>query len=1330
MPLSIDLFIRQHLARHAPAEPLRYDLPFWLTATLVLMLSAAGLLYPHWQASWVLLPVWVGALGLSMLGALSWRALAASIALSLSAALLSGQLKGQVPAPLPLLLASAALCLLAGYLHGCLRRDRQALRRETGRAQRLYQLCASLAQAPGTCLQELDPSGRLLTSCESVAVPLGMRSDGGSAESNWLAWWQNGTQSRASRALRQAQAGIPAGFTGCRLDREGRQSWQEVLLMPVSAAQGHVQSLLVLCTDISDLRQSHVDLHNSRRQLSSLLDNLNDGFCQLDANGRFLQANARAKVLLNQGGELVGECLWELHPMLLKGELSEVFMEVLHAGIPRRIELHLPGLGAWYRLHAYPGTDGIAVLFSNIDAEVTARQHHQTTEARLRLTQEIGRFADWQLELSDQVLTLSSQALQLLGLPMDIIGNHQDALLELLHPEDRLTFVSALLDLTEDKTALSLLVRLRDTQHSGHWRDFQFAGLLLQGQARQVGLLIGCMQDVTDQQQRERRLIEAESFTRGMIDSLPQLIGVLDDQGRIVTTNQAWNAFLEDYPQTPLWAEIGTDYLALSRAAVLEHNAPELLLHGLEALLDGTGSPFELDYRITLADGEVRSFHLSVLLMEQEHQRLLVVFEDVSDKAQLNAALDAQAQRLRLVHEGTNDGLWEWMPGSGELYLSARFVELIGRDLADCRDFPHWLLDHAHPDDGPALRDALQSHFQQSAPFDIELRLAHPEGWRWFRARGKAQWENGTLVRFAGSLMDIGLQRELCAQIQASEARLREMVEVLPHVFWVYDVGRARIDYVSPALEKIWGLPAEQLYQDERLWLQLVHPDDLQQAERFHRRALQEHRPAEAEYRSLNACGDLLWIRNRAFPTRGEDGRVVRVVGIAENITEARSYRDKLRAVANVDSPSGLPNQAIFRKRLQLQCSLAQRNQQCFTVLFVSLDRLKWVQQCLGQQARDEIIRQVGQRLRLTLDGRGYLACLGDGEFGLSLLANERGREDQAIIQALLRSLSAPFQLEGESLTLRASIGAARFPEHGSQAEQLIRNTNAAVYATQRSGIYGCQFFHEGLLQQNQDTLQLEADLQRALEQQEFELYYQPKLCLRDQRLCGAEALVRWNHASHGLVAPLRFVHLLEDTGLIVPLGLWCIESALAQLAAWREQGLEGFVIAVNLSLKQLQPELPGQVRRLLRRYAVAPGCLELELTESTMHDEPAGAIVVNQLKSLGVRIAVDDFGTGYSNLGNLKSFVPDIIKIDKGFLRDMVTDAADQAIVRGVIDMAHALHMTVVAEGVECIEQKRLLERLHCDQIQGYLLSPPVDATTFEREFIAHCAMPALASR
>jgi diguanylate cyclase (GGDEF)-like protein/PAS domain S-box-containing protein len=413
------------------------------------------------------------------------------------------------------------------------------------------------------------------------------------------------------------------------------------------------------------------------------------------------------------------------------------------------------------------------------------------------------------------------------------------------------------------------------------------------------------------------------------------------------------------------------------------------------------------------------------------------------------------------------------------------------------------------------------------------------------------------------------------------------------------------------------------------------------------------------------------------------------------------------------DPLTGLPNRALLSDRFSQMILQAGRRGAALGVLFVDLDDFKLVNDTLGHAAGDELLREAARRLQSAVRPGDTLARISGDEFALVLADLARLEDAAPVAQKLLERLAEPFMPSGHETFVTASVGIAAFPADGRDAETLLGAAEAAMVRAKQSGRNSYQFFTAEITQRTRVRAQLALELRRAMERNEFGLVYQPKIDLASGKVCGAEALLRWHHPERGVIAPAEFVPVLEETGLIVPVGEWVVRRACEDLKGWQASGLKVLPVAVNLSARQFrQQQLDARIRSLVRNAGVAPHLIELEITESQLMQDPDHAIrVMNALRDAGIRIAIDDFGTGYSSLAYLTRFPVAALKIDRSFVADALSDAADAAIVRTIIDMAHTLNFTVVAEGVETDGQMDFLRQFGCEQGQGYLFARPMPA-------------------
>ncbi|HWA37834.1 MAG TPA: EAL domain-containing protein [Burkholderiales bacterium] len=477
--------------------------------------------------------------------------------------------------------------------------------------------------------------------------------------------------------------------------------------------------------------------------------------------------------------------------------------------------------------------------------------------------------------------------------------------------------------------------------------------------------------------------------------------------------------------------------------------------------------------------------------------------------------------------------------------------------------------------------------------------------------------------------------------------------------------------------------------------------------------ALIAGRPEAARFESTNRRSDgttfPVEVLRCAIPTAS--GHTI--VATIRDITERNRTQERLAFLSQFDAVTGLPNRSLFRDRLAQSLMQAERNGWNAAVLLIDLDRFRDVNDTCGVAAGDALLSAVGRRLSGCVRSGDTVARLGSDEFAVVL--SKLGKADDASLVArkVIAAFEQPFELGGREAFISASFGIALYPSDGAEADVLLKQADTAMCRAKEEGGNSYRFFLPGMHQRSVERIELEHQLRGALERKEFVLQYQPKADLLSGALCGFEALLRWQHPQRGLVPPGEFIPLLEDTGLIVPVGEWVLRSACEQLALWRAQGLEPGPIAVNLSARQFEQEaLDAVVGEILRDTNVEPALLELELTESMlMKNAERAAQTLGNLRRYGVRLSVDDFGTGYSSLAYLRRFPLDALKIDRTFIRDCVGNPEDATIALAIINLAHSLKLKVVAEGVETEAQLSFLRAHGCDQVQGFHFARPMDA-------------------
>jgi diguanylate cyclase (GGDEF)-like protein len=440
------------------------------------------------------------------------------------------------------------------------------------------------------------------------------------------------------------------------------------------------------------------------------------------------------------------------------------------------------------------------------------------------------------------------------------------------------------------------------------------------------------------------------------------------------------------------------------------------------------------------------------------------------------------------------------------------------------------------------------------------------------------------------------------------------------------------------------------------------------------------------------------------------------VVIVVRDVTERTYAEEQIKHLAYHDALTGLPNRLLFKDRLTVALSHAQREHTRLAVLFLDLDRFKVINDSLGHNIGDQLLQAVAARVQSCVRESDTVARLGGDEFTIMIPSLVRSEDAAPVAQKILEAVRYPFHLDGREFYITTSIGISLYPEDGMDAETLIKNADTAMYQAKEQGRDNYQLFNAYINAKALQRIALEHGLRRALLNDEMKVHYQPIFDFRAGKIVGMEALLRWTHPDMGPIPPSVFIPLAESTGLMSPIGQWVLRTACRQAKEWHDQGFRNLSLAVNLSVTQLQqPDLVARVKEVLEETGLPPRLLELEITESSAMQSPEASVrTLYDLKKLGIRISLDDFGTGHSSLSYLKRFPIDTLKIDQSFVRDINSDPDTAAIVTAIIAMAHSLRLKVIAEGVEFSEQASFLKHYSCDQMQGYLIKAPVGAEEF----------------
>jgi diguanylate cyclase (GGDEF)-like protein/PAS domain S-box-containing protein len=724
----------------------------------------------------------------------------------------------------------------------------------------------------------------------------------------------------------------------------------------------------------------------------------------------------------------------------------------------------------------------------------------------------------------------------------------------------------------------------------------------------------------------------------------------------------------------------------------------------------------------------------------EEHAEHLQAFLSHAVVALKNARLYGEArreimQRVKALKAERNF-VWTVLDQAGALVVildaEQRIIrfnqaceKLTGYSLEEVRNKHLWEL-FATPDNRAAFKAVFERLVTSSLPLQYESEWLTREGRLcvidWSSTPLRDHQDRVEYIVNTGH--DITERKQIEEALRRGGERYALAVQAANDGLWDWNLATDEI-YFSPRWKTMLGYAEEEIPARVEEWFNRVHPEDLARLRLDIGLYLEGAAPNfRCEYRMLHHEGDYRWVLSQGLAVRDMEGRAYRLTGSQTDITGRKKNEDQLIHDSLHDALTGLPNRVFFMKRLEQALQRTKTDKDyAFAVLFLDLDRFKVINDNLGHLVGDQLLITVAHRFRASLRAGDIVARLAGDEFTILLEGISQVEEAVRVAERIQIQLATPVYLGGQEIKASASIGIALSSAGYNTPEDILRDADATMYQVKAQGRGSHLVFDSHFLGAGEKLQVEESELRQALDRQELQLYYQPLVALGTGQIVGVEALLRWHHPQRGLIGPDDFIPLAEASGLIVPLGQWVLRTACQQAQQWHKSGYPPLRISVNLSLGQLQAprgeDLPAMIAAILQETGLAADKLELEITESfPLVDNEFNQNVLGQLKKLGVRLALDDFGLN-SSLGLLRQFPVDTLKIDRSFVQDMVKKAESASLVVALISMAHAFQLKVVAEGVETAEQLAYLQLQRCDEVQGYLFSPPVPASEFSHLLI-----------
>ncbi|HCY63423.1 MAG TPA: hypothetical protein DHV59_11460 [Oxalobacteraceae bacterium] len=700
----------------------------------------------------------------------------------------------------------------------------------------------------------------------------------------------------------------------------------------------------------------------------------------------------------------------------------------------------------------------------------------------------------------------------------------------------------------------------------------------------------------------------------------------------------------------------------------------------------------------------------------QLHQAVEALECDIAKREEIQNALRAKEKQLEEAQRLSHMGSWEWDAIHDHLSVSNEMLRIYGVPTEKQQRLTYQqYLKFIPPEECPLVDEVVRTALSTRRPFSYEHHVVRPDGVRrYLHCSGAVETdETGKPVMLYGTAHDITEAKAMETSLRQAEELYRTLVEMSPDA--IYLLYQGKIIFSNSAGLRLAGATGSNRLQGKD-FIELVCPGDRKTVTEKLQQLTQAEQIVSVEGRIEQDNGSTVDFELAAtlFGTHDRQDTLL----VVRDISERKKVEQQIYHLAHHDPLTGLPNRLLFKERLEHAILQAHRTGHPLVVMFIDLDRFKVINDTAGHGAGDQVLIECAQRLRQCLRDSDTVARTGGDEFLVLIESATDPLHVPSVGQKLLAAMEHPFHVGGKEYSIGASIGISTYPADGLHVDTLIKNADIAMYRAKTEGRGRFRYYSASMTAQSLERYMMEVALRHALERGEMELYFQPKVSLRNGRTSGAEALIRWNHPKHGLLLPHRFISLAEDMGLIAEMGLWAIGETCRQCREWQQQGLPPVRIAVNLAYSQFADDgFCGKVHHFLLDAGVSPDSLELEITE-TMLMENAERLMstLHQLKQLGVHLSVDDFGTGYSSLAYLKRLPVDSVKVDRSFIKDLPSDSEDVAITRAVLALVHSLKRSVVAEGVETREQLDFLVRNGCEEGQGFYFSKALPAAEFRR--------------
>ncbi len=1059
-----------------------------------------------------------------------------------------------------------------------------------------------------------------------------------------------------------------------------------------------------------EARESNALLSASEANLSVLMTLSPVGIFRADPDVNAVYVNERLCEITGLSAEQLHDQGWvqALHPKDSE-RVTSAWYDTTHHGQPFHLEhrfLRPDGSVAWALTEATTQTDanGTVVGYIGTVTDITSRKHVEealrSSEARYRNIVELSQEGIWQIDADSRTVFVNARMAEILGYTVAEMQGR--SLFDFMDEDGKLI-------------AARNVERRRQGIQEEH--DFKFirkdgnavwtllsTNPVLDPQGGYAGAF-AMVSDITARRQAESALRDSEERYRSVITAMVDGVIILRPDLSIIACNPSAEHILGLTAEQmmgrttndPTWQTIHEDGSPFPGethpvAVTLRTGKPQ------SNVIMGVRRPDGTDVWVSINSQPL------IRAAETQPYAVAATFVDITERKRAERALIHSESNFRALTENANVGILVHYQGK-HVFANPRLLGMLGYTLDEfCRTT---MQDIVHPDEYPKVSARYLARMAgEDVPSVYETVLQARDGTPIpvELTSTTTTWEGlpGGLVL----LQDISERRRAEEQMRKLSSAVEEIADTV-----IITSPDGVIEYVNPAFVRTTGYTREESVGQTP---QLLKSG--KQGQVFYQKLWQTILAGDTfsdVFINRRKDGELYYEEKTITPLKDANGRLTHFVATGKDVTERMQIQERLQYIAQHDALTDLPNRVLLFDILKRALARARRHDRLVAVLFIDLDRFKNINDSLGHEVGDLLLQQLSERFTRAVRGSDDMVARFGGDEFVILLDDVTENDIREIAQKVLNALSPPFKVDHQELFITASIGVSLFPNDGEDSSTLLKHADVAMYRAKDLGKNTYQFYSSDMSARAFERLTLESSLRHALDRGEFLLHYQPQLAISDGSIIGVEALLRWQHPDFGMVMPADFMSLLEETGLIVPVGEWVLKAACTQLRAWHDAGWTGLRMAVNLSARQFHSaELATSVQRSLALLDGGAERLELEITESVlMHNAAATEETLKQLAAMGCRFAIDDFGTGYSSLSYLKRFPINVLKIDRTFVRDIPGDTDDAAIVSTIVAMAHNLRLDVIAEGVETMDQLDFLSACGCDVMQGYLFSRPVPA-------------------